>query len=245
MDARRLPLAIRVLRQHRGWRQDDLARASDVSQTTVSLLESGELEGVTLRTLDEVVKALDATLVLDIRWKGGTLDRLLDERHAVLSGIALEVLQSFGWQTEIEVTYAHFGERGSIDILAWHAATRSLLVVEVKTELTSIEETLRRHDQKVRLGAAVARERFGWSPAAVSRLLVLPDTSTSRRRVERHAAVLRTAMPARNIEVRRWLIDPVGKLAGIMFLSSTAVVGAMSGSVTRQRVRKRGARSGE
>lgn len=30
-----------------------------------------------------------------------------------------------------------------MDVLAWHAATGMLLIVEVKTELTAIEETLR------------------------------------------------------------------------------------------------------
>ncbi|HEY4190087.1 MAG TPA: hypothetical protein VGM28_06685, partial [Candidatus Limnocylindrales bacterium] len=60
-----------------------------------------------------------------------------------------------------------YGERGSIDILAWHAATRTLLIVEVKTEIASAEEMLRRHDAKVRLGPAIGRERFGIAPGAV------------------------------------------------------------------------------
>jgi hypothetical protein len=55
-----------------------------------------------------------------------------------------------------------FGERGSIDLLAWHESSRTLLVIELKTELTSVEETLRRHDSKVRLAPGIARERFGW-----------------------------------------------------------------------------------
>jgi hypothetical protein len=40
------------------------------------------------------------------------------------------------------VTFSIYGERGSIDLLAWHSETRTLLVVELKSELTSIEETL-------------------------------------------------------------------------------------------------------
>jgi hypothetical protein len=40
----------------------------------------------------------------------------------------------------LEASYSIYGERGSIDILAGHATTRSMLVVEVKSELMSIEE---------------------------------------------------------------------------------------------------------
>jgi Holliday junction resolvase-like predicted endonuclease len=70
-----------------------------------------------------------------------------------------------------------YGERGSIDLLAWHEATRTLLVVEVKTEVASIEATLRKHDEKVRLARRVAADRFGWQATVTSRLLVLPRTS--------------------------------------------------------------------
>lgn len=34
-----------------------------------------------------------------------------------------------------EVSFSIYGQRGVIDILAWHAATRSLLVIELKTEM--------------------------------------------------------------------------------------------------------------
>ena len=61
------------------------------------------------------------------------------------------LLEAEGWLTAAEVTYSGYGERGSIDLLAFHPATRTLLVVEVKTEIASVEETLRRHDAKVRL----------------------------------------------------------------------------------------------
>ena len=60
-----------------------------------------------------------------------------------------------GWEVVPEVSYSTFGERGSIDLLAWHQATRTLLVIEIKTELTSIEETMRRHDRRSRLAATV------------------------------------------------------------------------------------------
>ena len=51
------------------------------------------------------------------------------------------------------------GERGVIDILAWHAATRTLLVIELKTEIVDINELMGTVDRKRRLAATVAREQ--------------------------------------------------------------------------------------
>jgi hypothetical protein len=75
-------------------------------------------------------------------------------------------------------------------LLAWHARTRTLLVIELKSELTSVEETLRRHDVKMRLASRIALERFRWQAAIVGRLLVLPDERTARRRVAADFGVL-------------------------------------------------------
>ena len=173
-----------------------------------------------------VAQALDADVVLVVRWRGGELDRLLDEGHAFLLGRTAELLQSLGWQTRSEVSFSVYGERGSIDILAWHAPTRTLYVVEVKSELASVEETLRVHDAKLRLAPRIAAERFGWHAAATARLLVLPDLSTARRRVARHGAVLEGAYPLRGHTIRAWLIAPTplprsAAAGGLLFLSST------------------------
>jgi hypothetical protein len=131
------------------------------------------------------------------------------------------------------------GERGSIDILAWHAPSRTLLVVEVKTELTSLEETLRRHDAKQRLAAAIAVERFGWpSPASVNRLLVLPGQSTPRRHVRRHAAVLDAAYRVRGDAARRWLRSPDGPVSLLIFAPGTHVTRGRRGGVSRRRIRR-------
>jgi hypothetical protein len=136
------------------------------------------------------------------------------------------------WQVKAEVSYSEFGERGSIDVLAWHTAARSLLVVEVKTELISIEETLRKHDEKSRLAPKVARAQFGWDASTRSRLLVLPDLSTARRRVERHDAVLRVACPVRGLAARSWLKSPTHSISALLFVSSNA-----SAAISRKRIR--------
>jgi hypothetical protein len=54
---------------------------------------------------------------------------------------------------------------------------------------------------------------------AVGRIVVLPGDSTTRRRAASHAQTLAAALPARTREIRRWARDPIGALAGILFLA--------------------------
>lgn len=209
----------------------------------MSRIERGQIADMPVRRVAAIARALDADLVVSLRWRGGELDRLLDEGHAAILGRVAELLQACGWITESEVTYSVYGERGSIDLLAWHPATRTLLVVEIKTELTSVEATLRKHDEKVRLAARIADERFGWRATSTARLLVLPNLSTARRRVERHGAVLGTAYPVRGEVLRAWLRQPtprdlsVRPVSGLLFVSPAHPVRGRSRSITRKRVR--------
>jgi hypothetical protein len=140
---------------------------------------------------------------------------MLDERHAALVEVVVSLLRSVGWDPLVEVSFNHYGDRGSIDVLAVHALTRCGLVVEVKSELTAIEETNRRLDVKVRLAPSLVAERFGIRPVAVGRLLVLPRTTTSFRRVASVAATFHAVIPAPTVEARRWLRQPAGPFAGI------------------------------
>jgi transcriptional regulator with XRE-family HTH domain len=239
VDDRRVGWLIRRIRQHFGLRQIDLGIRSSVSQQRISAIELGNLDGVPLRTIRAVIEPMGGSVELLIRWKGGDLDRLADEAHAALVGAVARWLSAEGWQVVPEVSYSIYGERGSIDIVAWHADTRTLLVVEVKTELTSVEATLRKHDEKVRLAGRVVRERFGWEPRNIGRLLVLPDVSTARRRVGRHDAVLLQAYPRRGDAVRWWIKDPRGAFAGLRFQSLTRGAGDKRRSVTPKRIRPR------
>jgi hypothetical protein len=187
----------------------------------VSLIERGHLDTLSVRTLRAVLGAVEARLEVNVFWRGGAIDRLTDERHAGLVEIVVRRVKREGWRANIEVSYGRYRETGSIDVLAWHERSRSLLVIEVKSEITSVEETLRKHDEKVRFGAAIARERYAWRPLTVSRLLVLPEGATPRRRVGNHVALFEASYPSRTLEVLRWLRRPSGVLAGIAFLATS------------------------
>jgi hypothetical protein len=152
-------------------------------------------------------------------WNGAALDSLLDERHAALVERALQAVQSYGWRTEVEVSFSVYGERGSIDILGGRERTRSAFVGEVKASIGSIEDMNRRLDVKARHASDLTEERFGWRPQWVSRILIVPDESTMRRIVARHELTLSSAYPVRGRDVRGWLRAPVGSIRGLWFLS--------------------------
>ncbi len=217
-----------------------MAAAAQVSPDVVSRLERGQVTGMPIATIEAVFVALGASVQLHVSWRGGGLDRLLDERHSALAGAVVERLRGDGWEVEVEVSYAVYGERGSIDVLGWHLGSTTLLVVEIKTELTSIEETLRRHDAKVRLARGIAAERFGWEARSIGRLLVLPDGTTARRQVDRHGPTLGAVLPTRGAAVREWLRHPNGRLAGVLFLPFPHGVRVKHAATTSNRVRRVG-----
>jgi len=230
--------AIRKLRRRLGLRQIDVARRAGVPQATVSLIERGRIDGLQVRTVRAVARTVDAAWDPAVRWRGGELDRLLDEAHAGLVGRAVADLTRIGWEIRAEVSYSVYGERGSIDLLGWHPVARILLVVEVKTALTSIEEALRRHDTKVRLAQRVARERFGWRAVGTASILILPGSSTARRHAVRHHAVLHAAYPLRGDDLRAWLREPRSPASGILFLPAIVRGAAMHSGATPHRVRQ-------
>ena len=162
MDAYRVGRVHRLLRQRTRRTQAEVSKVSGVGRNKISELENGNLTRVTISELDRSFAALGAAVRIWVDWRGAAIDRLIDEGHAAMTAAVGRLLRRHGWIAEFEVTFARPTERGSIDVLAWHGSSRALLVVEVKTELGSIEGTLRPLDAKVRLAPAVADERFCW-----------------------------------------------------------------------------------
>jgi transcriptional regulator with XRE-family HTH domain len=223
MDDAKVGRALRQLRRRRGFRQIDVAVRAGVSQATVSVAEHGHIRTLPVATVRRLFEAVDAGFEGLVLWRGGGIDRLLDERHAQLVGATIARVSTLGWSVVVEATYSIYGERGSIDVLAGDDATHSLVVAEVKSELFSIEELVRKTDEKVRVARrTLCRERFGWAPIATARVVVLPDTDAARRSVVRHGAVLDAAFPVRGRDVSKWLRRPVGDLSGILFVADIA-----------------------
>jgi transcriptional regulator with XRE-family HTH domain len=233
VDLVRFGRSVRALRLRRNWRQRDLAAAARLSPTMVARIERGKGGSIPARKLDQAAHALGATVDLRLNWNGEALDRLLDGAHARIVDLVAARLRLLGWDVAVEATFHIRGERGSIDVIAWHAATRVAVVVEVKSVVPDMQAMLASMDRKGRLGIEIARGR-GWSPIAIGRLLIVGDSRTSRRRVASLAATFEAEFPHRAIEVRRWLARPVpsAPLRGLWFLAPG------QGMPVRQRVRR-------
>ena len=220
MDTVRFGLAIRALRRHRGWTQGFLAGRAGISQAAVSRAERGDAASQTLGTLERIAEALGARASLRLFWHGEALDRLLDAVHAGLVDQVVILLRANSWEVVTEATFSVYGERGSVDVLAYHAGFGALLIVEVKSVVPDMQDMLAGIDRKARLGPHLATDR-GWPVRSSSRLLVLPDDRTARRRLAQHAATMALAFPLQTAAVRRWIARPTGSMGGVLFLPSS------------------------
>lgn len=209
---------VRDIRVSRGLRQADVAERAGVSRPTISRLERGLVDGMTVGALRAISRALDMPSIVSLGWRSPEIDRLRDRLHAGKVDQMVSILKGAGWEARPEYSFNHFGERGSVDILAWHVASRTLLIVEVKTRLWDIQELLSAMNKKERLVPRLVNRDFEWSAQVVASLLVLPEMSTHRHVVDRHAATFEAALPQRQWEVRGWLSHPSGALHGILFL---------------------------
>jgi transcriptional regulator with XRE-family HTH domain len=241
MDDIRFGAAMRAARVRRGWRQSDLAATAGVSESTVSRFERGHLDAVQVKTLRAIARVLDIRVELLPRSRGADLDRLLNARHTALTEAVVRWWSGFGgWTIRPELSFAHFGERGVIDVVGWHAGRQALLEVELKTDIVDSGELLGTIDRRRRLGRAIV-EPLAWEPATVSTLLVIGESSANRVRVRSLGATFDAALPDRIAAVRRYLEDPAEELRGLMFFADRHPGQVMTRFAAARRVRKPGA----
>lgn len=244
MDRTGLGQVFRAVRLRRGMRQRDVGERAHVSASTISRIERGHVDALALETLLGVAAALEIRIDFVPRWRGGDLDRMLGAGHGRMHEEVARLLRRHAaWLAVPEVSFAIYGERGVIDILAFHAARRKLLVIELKTQLVDVQELLSAVDRYRRLAPRLAAER-GWDSRETATWVVLRDTTTNRRRVAAHATVLRSALPHDGRTVRGWLREPKGRLAALSFLPDGHPGTARSSVAVRQRVRVPNPRSG-
>jgi transcriptional regulator with XRE-family HTH domain len=237
VDATRLGSVFRAVRIRLRLRQADVARRAGVARTTISRIERGLAGSLPFNTLTTVAGSLGIYIDLFPRWRGGELTRMLNAGHAALHEATARLLASLpGWNFAPEVSFAVYGERGVIDVLAYHGGSRALLVIELKTELVDVQSLLGAVDRYRRLAPGIARDR-GWDAVSVSVWVLLRETDTNRRRVAAHTTVLRSALPFDGRRLRRWLRAPDGAVAGLSFLSDARVrsISGLVGGVRRVR----------
>jgi transcriptional regulator with XRE-family HTH domain len=213
-----LGAALKALRIRHGLTQAELAVAAGVPRSVVGLIERGRLGRCSLHSVRSIAAALDCTIVVSPRWQGGDLGRLLNARHSAMHEALASRFEALGgWLIEPEVSFSVFGERGVIDALGWHAASRSLLVIELKTEFVDVNELMGSVDRKRRLAVGIGGDR-GWPVERVSTSVVVADGRTNRRALARHRLTLRTKVPADGRAIGAWLRRPQGAINALGFL---------------------------
>jgi transcriptional regulator with XRE-family HTH domain len=238
MDDQRFGAVFRAVRLKRGLRQQDVATRAGVSASTVSRIERGHIDPHALRATRKVGAVLDIRVDLITRWRAGDLDRLLNARHSALHDDVATMFRDElpEWVLAPETSFSIFGERGIVDIVAWHPGRKALLIIELKTDISDVNELIGTVDRKRRLAAQIVRDR-GWVPRSVSTWVIVAAGRTNRARVARHSAVLRAAFPMDGRQIRGWLQDPKG---AVDVLSLWTGGGSALGGPPVRRVRRRG-----
>jgi transcriptional regulator with XRE-family HTH domain len=193
-----------------GWSQADLARRAGTSQSTVSRIERGLLDRVDLAAVGRIFDVMGCRL--DLRVEAPFLAdrrRQVDPAHAQCVAYVVRRLTAAGWVAKREVEISHARSHGWIDVLAYRAADRALLVVEMKTEigdLGRIERSMTWYERE----APMACRRLGWSVRLVVGALIVLDTRATEMRLRLNRDALVQTFPLPPDELRR-LVEFQGK----------------------------------
>ena len=224
-----------MLRVRQRLTQAALSARAGTSRQAVSLLECGHARRLKMSTVEAILAALGARLDVRVLWNGPELDRLLDAGHAAIGAHIKQRLERWAWIVRVEVSYSRYGERGRIDLLAWSSATRTLLVVEIKTELVDVQALLGSLDVKARLARHVA-EQFGWDVRSVIPAIAFAEGRTTRR----HLQTLDTLFDRFNLRGREavsWLRHPTGTPGGLLWFVSSPDPGSARAAARTKRVK--------
>lgn len=239
MEDQRIGSALRALRLRRHLRQVDVAVAAGIPRGVVMRIEAGRLDDVSFGHLRRMARALGAGFEGLIRWHGADLDRLVNRGHALMHEAMFRWLRETGdWFALPEVSFARNRERGVIDIVAWHSASRILLLIELKTRIVDINDLMATMDIRRRAAWHVA-EDHGWDPVAVGVWVVIAPGRSNTRELADHSTVLRAKFPADGRSMRRWLAKPTGDIAGLSFMPEVRVADLGRDPTTPRRVRRR------
>lgn len=236
MNGSRIGRGVRAIRIRANLTQGVAATRAGVPRAVVASVERGDLGRVRVEQLVAIAAALRADIDVLLRWSGTDLDRLLNAGHSAMHEIVVGMLTEAGWVVVPERSFSMWGERGVVDLLAWHPPTQSLLVVELKTEIVDVQRLIGTVDRYRRLAPVIVRE-LGWKPVTVSTWIAVAESPTNRRRLAEHARLLRAAYPSDGRSVRGWLRDPQTQLRALSFLSDVRVANRTAARSSRRRVR--------
>lgn len=193
---RQLGAAIRTARLETGWSQAALARRIRTSQSVLSRLETAAAATVDTALASRALDVLGVRVTFDGRTLGlaGRREQR-DGVHAACVAFIVRRLRGQGWEAAVEVEIGDGRSRGWIDILAYRASDRTLLVIEVKTEIHDVGALLRTAAWYRREAPAAAR-RLGWVPSRIVLNLLALASSENDDRIARERELIGELFPS-------------------------------------------------
>jgi transcriptional regulator with XRE-family HTH domain len=197
-----VPLAVRDTRRALRWTQTELGASIAVSQSQISRFERGRPHAMSLAEVGAALDVLGIRLLFSLE-PPHAIPLQRDAAHARCLAYATRRLRAADWHVRHEVAVREGTRFGWIDILAWNGGTRSLVVIEIKTELRdvgAIQRTLGWYEKQA-IGAA---HSIGWRPAMVASVLLVLATAANDSTAMENSAIFGQAFPTRATELLRW-----------------------------------------
>lgn len=225
----------RMTRFRRRWTQSDLSARAGVSTAVISRIEAGQASRYRLTVIQRHGDALGLRVEMQVTGRGGDAARLMDEEHAAIVEHVAAVLRSAGWVVEPEVSFNHYGDRGRIDLLAFHSGSGTLLIAEVKTEITDLQALFGSLDVRARQAPRLAAAR-GWAARQITTLLAVADVERNRRTIRSHRTLFER-FERHGMRVRAWVRRPRPRRSSLLLYVAASAASRPEWVATKRRVR--------
>lgn len=181
---------IHEVRSAMGWSQRELGRRAGLSQSEISKIERCVVDQLTFDVAGRLMDSLGIRAMLDLRAPFiADRRRQRDGGHARCLAYVARRLERLGWSVLTEVEIVSGTARGWIDVLAYRAADRTLLVIEVKTEIEDLGQVQRQLGWYAREAWRAARGA-GWRPAVATAVLLVLASARNHERIAANASLL-------------------------------------------------------
>lgn len=206
------PFVARTVRDGRrafGWTQRELADRAGVSQSAVSRTERRVVDFVSLAEVAGLLDALSIRIDASVRVPlvaGGPAER--DATHVRLLTHADGRFRRCGFETAREVPVGRDRVRGWIDLLAWRARDRTVLMVEVKSDIYDVG-TLERQVAWYERETWDAARTLGWRPSRVVVACLALASKHNADLVRTHADAFRHRFPSSPAQLAALLVGQV------------------------------------
>jgi transcriptional regulator with XRE-family HTH domain len=194
------------LREDAGLTKSAVARAAGIDPTYLAYIERGERDP-RVAVLSRLAAALGATVGLRVFPSTGPPIR--DRFQARMIEAFLRMLPA-EWDRHMEVA-VHRPVRGVIDAVIARVLSGRVVSIEAHSEIRRLEQQLRWAAVKSEaLPSSAVWQALGTGdrPLALSRILLLRSTATTRTLVRSHAATFAAAYPANSADLLDALLDP-------------------------------------